>query len=118
MLAKWGVWFGLSDYAEVLPNLLAWADLHNHEETYDEADSERREGDGFWVEGDWYPRVSSDEWAAESHPDGLRPYTVDGGPSGEVDMWRLELTLNTLDKAFPAVDEFATTGLRQLAVEI
>jgi hypothetical protein len=34
--------------------------------------------------------------------------------AGEVDHYRLELALNELGKAFLVVDEFATSGLRQL----
>jgi hypothetical protein len=34
---------------------------------------------------------------------------------GEVDYWRLELTLNELGKAFVVVDQFAMTGERQLS---
>ncbi len=45
----------------------------------------------------------------ESHI--LRPYK---NGAGEVDFWRLELTLNDVGKAFLVVDGFAASGRRQL----
>ena len=37
-LASWGVFLGFASYAEVVPQLFAWADVSVHEETYDEAE--------------------------------------------------------------------------------
>jgi hypothetical protein len=87
-LASWGVFLGRSSYAEVIPQLFAWADVGVHEATYDYAEH--------------------DEFGAEC---GLRPYANAGG---EVDYWRLELTLNELGKAFLVVNRFAMEGKRQL----
>ncbi|MFS8103518.1 DUF4365 domain-containing protein [Lentzea alba] len=38
-LASWGVVLGLASYAEVVPQLFAWADVQVHEETYEKAES-------------------------------------------------------------------------------
>lgn len=84
-LATWSVWLGFSSYAEVIPRLFAWANVTVHEETYD--------------------------WAEPGYGEGLRPYE---NASGEVDYWRLELTLNELGRAFLVVDRFASDGLPQL----
>ena len=85
-LASWGVFLGLSGYAEAVPKLFAWADVSVHEETYD-------------------------EWPATRGLTELRPYA---NTAGEVDHWRLELKLNELGKAFLVVDQFATGGSSQL----
>jgi len=79
-LASWGVFLGLSGYAEAVPKLFAWAAVSVHEETYD-------------------------EWPATRGLTELFPYT---NSAGEVDHWRLELKLNELGKAFLVVDQFAT----------
>ncbi|MCF2539028.1 DUF4365 domain-containing protein [Streptomyces sp. FB2] len=93
-LASWTVFLGLSSYVEVVPKLFAWANVSLHAETYDD------------VEYDDYP-YERDDWGA------LHPYM---NPSGEVDFYRLELTLNELGRAFLLVDLFATEGTRQLTV--
>ncbi|MFD0355609.1 DUF4365 domain-containing protein [Streptomyces sp. NPDC127110] len=93
-LAGWTVFLGLSSYAEVVPELFAWADLSLHAETYENA------------EYDDYP-YSRDDWGA------LYPYR---NGAGEVDFYRLELTLNDLGRAFLLADRFATAGSRQLTV--
>jgi hypothetical protein len=90
-IAAWGVVLGLASYAEAVPRLFAWADVSCHEETYDWADE--------------HP------WPAEYGPGDLRPYK---NGAGEVDFWRLELTLNEVGKAFLIVDGFATEGGQQL----
>jgi hypothetical protein len=37
-LASWGVLLGSGSYAELVPRLFAWADVHVHEETYEDAE--------------------------------------------------------------------------------
>lgn len=91
-LASWTVFLGLSSYVEVIPKLFAWANVSLHAETYEDA------------EYDDYP-YSRDDWGV------LHPHM---NPSGEVDFYRLELTLNELGRAFLLVDQFATEGPRQL----
>ncbi|MER7520741.1 DUF4365 domain-containing protein [Streptomyces sp. NPDC126499] len=91
-IASWTVFLGRSSYVEVVPKLFSWADVSLHEETYDDA------------EYDDYP-YERDDWGA------LHPYM---NPSGEVDFYRLELTLNDLGRAFLLVDRFAMEGPRQL----
>lgn len=110
-LAEWGVYFGLSDYAEVVPRLLAWADVAVHRETYDLYESDQWLGE-FYAERDWEENAAYEDWRATVPGEGLRPYK---NGAGEVDFWRLELTLNKLGLAFLEVDRFASTGKRQLS---
>jgi len=114
-LVNWGVMLGLASYAEVVPRLFAWATVSLHEETYDDAEYDQykeecviqdNEGDTFTVE-------SYDSWRAGREWPELRPFT---NAAGEVDYWRLELTLNDLGKAFLLVDRFATQGQSQLTL--
>ncbi|MFE7132442.1 DUF4365 domain-containing protein [Streptomyces sp. NPDC057638] len=91
-LADWTVFLGLSDYTEVVPKLFAWAQVSLHAETYEDA------------EYDDYP-YDRDDWGV------LHPYR---NGAGEVDFYRLELTLNDLGRAFLLVDQFASEGTRQL----
>ncbi|WP_431993358.1 DUF4365 domain-containing protein [Streptomyces albogriseolus] len=102
-LASWGVYLGLSSYAEVVPKMFAWADVDVHAETYDDAEYVIYDSEG-------YPFVTED--FGEEHPArGLRPYA---NAAGEVDHWRLELTLSNVGRAFLVVDDFAMKGRRQL----
>jgi hypothetical protein len=113
-LASWSVFLGFASYEEVVPRLFAWADVHVHEETYDEAEREQFEAE--WViydEGDRFEIMDYEEWAEGRGLNDLRPYT---SVFGEVALWRLELTLNELGRAFLVVDQFATEGERQLTV--
>jgi hypothetical protein len=71
--------------------MFAWADVSPHDETYD------------WADHEGFP--------AEDTSSVLRPYSND---AGEVDYWRLELTLNDVGKAFLVLDSFATKGDQQL----
>jgi hypothetical protein len=104
-LAVWGVFLGPSSYADVLPELFAWADLTVHEETYDQADHEQFEAECVvYDEGDRFEVADYSEWMAARELPELRPYA---NGSGEVDYWRLELTLNQLGKAFLVVNQFA-----------
>jgi hypothetical protein len=110
-LASWGVFLGLSDYAEVVPRLFAWADVHLHEETYDEAAYNLFETEcSVWDEGDRFLTEDFGDWRQGRFPEGLRPYTDDG----EIGYWRLELTLNELGRAFLVVDKFGMEGWRLL----
>ncbi|MFI0424095.1 hypothetical protein [Spongiactinospora sp. 9N601] len=40
---SWGVFLGLTGYAEVVPRLFAWADVSVHEKTYDDAEYDEYE---------------------------------------------------------------------------
>jgi hypothetical protein len=111
-LAEWGVMLGLASYAEVVPKLFAWADVQIHRETYELHGSDQWLTD-FYGERDWIENVAYEDWRATIPTDGLRPYK---NGAGEVDFWRLELTLNSLGLAFLEVDRFATTGERQLVL--
>jgi hypothetical protein len=91
--------------------MFAWADVEMHEETYDNADHDEYEAEcSFWDEGDQYFRQTYAEWRAEAHADQIHPYA---NGAGEVDYYRLELTLNELGKSFLVVDGFAISGDRQ-----
>jgi hypothetical protein len=113
-IASWGVFLGLKDYAEVVPKMFAWADVGIHEETYAEPDYGHYGAECVYYdnEGDRIVLEDYDEWRNRRRSTGLRPYK---NPSGEVDFWRLELSLGELGKSFLLVDEFATNGIRQLA---
>ena len=104
-LATWGVFLGLSSYAQTLPSLFPWADITPHEQTY-EADHDQYETECVIIddEGDRFVIQDYEEWA-RGRDRGLRPYANE---AGEVDLWRLELALNELGKGFLVVDEFAT----------
>jgi len=110
-LARWDVFLGVSSYAEVVPRLFAWAEVTPHEETYDDADQDAFEDECVVVdgEGDRFETEEYSEWAARraEHLPRLRPYANE---AGEIDRWRLELTLNELGEAFLLVDRFASRG--------
>ncbi|MEU7769848.1 DUF4365 domain-containing protein [Micromonospora taraxaci] len=115
-LASWGVFLGLASYAEAVPRMFAWADVQVHEETYEDAEYDQR--DQYEAEcvmhddkGDHVAIEVIDPWHRRRLAPRLRPYA---NPSGEVDFWRLELTLNELGKAFLVVDKFGTEGRRLL----
>ena len=111
-LVTWHFWVGPADYAEAVPKLFAWADAHVHEETYDEAEYDQYEAEcSIWDEGDQFFTESFGEWRQGLVARGIRPYK---NAAGEVDYYRLELTLNELGKAFLVVDGFAMDGGRLL----
>jgi hypothetical protein len=113
-LVAWHLWVGPTSYAESIPQFFAWADVDVHEQTYDEADHDQYEQEcSTWDEGEQYFTVSFDDWRRGRVAMGIRPYS---NSAGEVDYYRLELTLSELGKAFLIVDEFATSGLRQLTL--
>lgn len=111
-LAEWGVLLGLSDYAKVIPKLFAWADVDIHQETYARHESDQCQSDFYEGRG-WEANAAYEDWRAMIPRRGLRPYK---NGAGEVDFWRLELTLSRLGLAFLEVDRFATTGDRQLVL--
>jgi hypothetical protein len=106
-LAKWGVLLGRLSYAVAVTELFPWADVIVHEATYDQADYERYETECVIVdsEGDRFVTQDFNEWSHVREATELRPYANE---AGEVDLWRLELTLNELGKSFRVVDEFVT----------
>lgn len=65
----------------------------------------------IWDEDDQFFTASFEEWRRSRVAEGIRPYA---NAAGEVDYFRIELTLNELGKAFLIVDKFATEGMRQL----
>jgi Domain of unknown function (DUF4365) len=112
-LSVWGVFRGSASYAELLPQLFAWADVHVHEATYEDAEYDQYLADCTYVdrEGDRIVTENLEGWQMRRSIRELRPYVREGD---EVDRWRLELTLNELGKAFLLVDRFGSTGQRLL----
>ncbi|MYZ34984.1 DUF4365 domain-containing protein [Streptomyces sp. SID4917] len=112
-LASWGVFLGLASYAEVVPKLFAWADAHVHPETYDGTEYDQYRADcSIWDdEYEVFAAVPFEEWKRGLDTERIRPYRNGGG---EVDFYRLELTLNELGKAFLVVDRFGMEGGRLL----
>lgn len=111
-LVTWQFFVGPTSYADAVAKLFAWADLDVHEETYDDAEYDQYEAEcSIWDEADQFFTESFDDWRRERIANGIRPYK---NAEGEVDCFRLELTLNDLGKAFLVVDKFATEGDRQL----
>ena len=114
-LVTWHFLVGPTSYAEAVPKLFAWADADVHEETYDDAEHDDYEAEcSIWDEGDQFFTESFDDWRRSRVAQGIRPYS---NAAGEVDYFRIELTLNQLGKAFLIVDRFAATGVRQLTTE-
>lgn len=100
------VFLGLCPYAEALPDLFPWADLHVDQATLDENE------EGLWMEetGIWGSEdrqyigntETFAEWRAARFPDdGLRPYAEQ---MGEVELWRLSLELNDLGRGVLALE--------------
>jgi hypothetical protein len=111
-LVTWYFWVGPVNYAEAVPGLFAWAEADVHEETYDNAEYDQYEAEcSIWDEGDQFFTESFDDWRQSLVARGIRPYR---NSAGEVDHYRLELTLSELGKAFLVVDKFATEGGWQL----
>ncbi|MYV97576.1 DUF4365 domain-containing protein [Streptomyces sp. SID3343] len=110
-LASWGVFLGFAGYAEVVPKLFAWADAHVHPETYDGTEYLQYRADCcIWAdEYEPFAEVPFEEWKRGLDTERIRPYRNGGG---EVDFYRLELTLNELGKAFLVVDRFGAEGGR------
>jgi hypothetical protein len=77
--AKWLIFAGLRPYADVLPELFAWANLAVDELACDD----------------------TEEIVTETPESDLRPYAEDG----EVAHWRLEFSLNGLGRAFLDIDQ-------------
>lgn len=104
-LAQWAFLRGPTDYGEAIPRLFPWAEVCLHEETYEEADRDLYETECVvWDEDDRVYIQEFDEWMQSRQLAKLRPYR---NQAGEVDLWRLELNLNELGKAFLIVDRFA-----------
>lgn len=111
-LVTWQFLVGPRSYAEAVPRLFAWADADVHEQTYDEAEHDQYEAEcSIWDEGDQFFSETFDDWRRSRLARGIRPYS---NAAGEVDYFRIELTLNELGKAFLLVDKFAMEGERQL----
>jgi Domain of unknown function (DUF4365) len=114
-LGSWNFFPGPANYGDAVPRLFAWADAAVHEETYDEADREQFEAECvIYDEGDRIVTADYGEWQAGRGLRELRPYS---NAAGEVDYWRLELTLNELGRAFLIVNQFGMEGERQLTPE-
>jgi hypothetical protein len=113
LLVTWHLLLGPLDYAETVPKLFAWADVDLHEETYERSGREHYEAEcAIEDEGDTIYTCSYPDWVrGQAASTRIRPYA---NVSGELDRYRLELTLNELGRSFLVVDTFATNGTRQL----
>lgn len=113
-LVTWQLFVGPANYAEAVPKLFAWADVDVHEQTYEDAEYDLYQAEcSIWDEGDQFFSEPFTDWRRSRAAMGIRPYN---NAAGEVDYYRLELALNELGKALLVVDEFATSGLRQLTL--
>jgi hypothetical protein len=81
---------------------------------YDDVEYDRYKAEcSSWDEGDRFFGEPFADWHRDRVDMGIRPYN---NAAGEVDYYRLELTLNELGRSFLVVNEFATSGLRQLTL--
>lgn len=112
-LANWTVMVRGPRWDEQLSDLVPWAHVGLHDETYEEAEFDLYEEECVRDigEGDRIVIENFDDWRRRKQAAGLRPYTVD---CDEVARWRLELTLNDLGRAFMLVDNFGLTGGQSL----
>jgi hypothetical protein len=106
------VFLGLREYAEALPELFPWADLHLDEDAAEEADHDQWMAEtGIWDSEEKAIIGNSEdfaEWRASRFPTSeLRPYS---DWAGEVAHWRLILTLNDLGRAVLALERHLTTS--------
>ena len=95
-------------YTDVFPQLFPWAEFSVDEdfyETYDEGDFMTEWSIWDPEEQEYVPTADFGEWR-EGLPK-IRPYSCEGG---EVDYYRLVLTLNELGRAFLQVDDYLQTG--------
>ena len=114
VLLSWQFPIGPWSYKVTVPRLFAWADVELHERTYEEADYEQYQSEcSVWDEGEQFFTMSFQDWRQGLMASDIRPYH---NAAGEVDYFRLELSLSDLGKAFLIVDEFAVNGERQLTM--
>lgn len=103
------VFFGLRDYADALRELFPWASLSVDEDFYEDYDSGQfDEQSGIWdSEEKRYIGHCADYREWKSGLPTIRPYEV---YADEVAMYRLELALNDLGRAFLTLEPFLTEG--------
>lgn len=105
------IFLGLRPYAQVLPELFAWAQLSVDEDFY------ARYEEGLWqLEEGHYDRETDStimvgldfqEWRDMRGLTGLRPYEVE---ADELARWRIELELGELGQAMLVVDRHLSDG--------
>jgi hypothetical protein len=101
-----GVFFGSKPYAQALPEMFPWANLHVDDDALDDHDEDEwMEETGIWdsEEKGYIGNVEDfDKWRASRYPgDELRAY---GESAGEVAHWRVWLKLNDLGRAVIALE--------------
>lgn len=98
-------------YEFVFRQLFPWADLSVDEEFYESYDEQTFDNEcGIWDGEDKCYMGHTEEFSEwRSDLPELRPYEI---ASGEVALYRLELTLNEVGKAFLLLDRFLDTGER------
>jgi hypothetical protein len=109
---QFSVFLGLSPYADALPLLFPWADLHLDENAIDDADENLWMAEtGIWDSEEKRIIGNSEdfaEWRASRFPTGeLRPYS---DFAGEVAHWKLVLTLNDLGRGVLALERYLASS--------
>lgn len=102
IVLKWPmVFFPMVSYEDVFPKLFPWADFSIDEEYYQEYDEANIDEERYREDEDMYE-------LKELLPK-IRPYNT---ISGEVDCYRLVLTLNDLGKSFLLMDDYLQNGFK------
>lgn len=106
---EWDVMLGLHPYSEALPGLFPWADLSMDQTALDEAYDLFEMEEGIWdgEDGRYVTVEEFDDWAARRYGSQIFPYRNE---AGEVDHWRLHVTLNELGRGFLAVERYLEAG--------
>lgn len=110
IVAEWPfVMFPKTPYVDLFPRLFPWADVAIDDDFYSEEESTAYDDEcGVWdsEEGEYmFHTETYGEWRSRLSP--VRPYAVHGG---EVAVYRLELTLNELGRAFLVTDRYLSSG--------
>lgn len=102
------VFFPMSSYEDVFPRLFPWADFSIDEEFYEEYDeADFLLENAVWDKEDGHYIIFGDKADYKSRLPKIRPYQ---NISGEVDCFRLKLTLNELGEAFLLLDDYLRNG--------
>jgi len=87
-------------------NEFPWADFSIDQDAYEESEDEAyTEECGHYdkEDGQYYYHESREEWNSGRDSGVLRPYEI---ASGELALWRLEMSLNDVGRSFLLMDKF------------
>lgn len=102
--------FPMSSYEDVFPRLFPWAEFSIDEDFYEEYDeADFMIENATWDKEDERYIVFGSKAEYKSRLPKIRPYK---NISGEVDCYRLELTLNELGEAFLLIDDYLRNGFK------